>query len=168
MTRDEINTMAKNNAFIKVPEFEGENGAPGPFAQMRSWPIVQKFYTELRGKPIHKNDEVGRAATKVFLSNAFELFKIKCNTCNGFGHSAKFCTTWPRLKTAGGVNKHVQGWLKKAKDRCYKDIKPDGIGDPDILGCLANLPYDLPEGFVEKAKKGSKRKGKTLMKHEFV
>ena len=36
---------------------------------------------------------------------------------------------------------------------------------PDVLGCLAQLPYELPEGFVEKAKKGTRRAAKALAKN---
>ena len=165
--------MADKNAYTCVESLEdtkNEAGAIqyGPYKNVRSWPLMEKFYTELKAKPALNTDKPAIAAIEVFLSNAHELYKVKCNVCNGWGHSAKFCTTWPRVKTAAGANKHVQSWLKSASSRVYKDVKPAPYQQPDILGCLAQLPYELPEGFLEKAKKGSKRNAKTLRKTEFV
>lgn len=105
---EEVEKLANDAAYTRVEALE-RNGAHW---DLRSWPLMEKFYRELQAKPIMKTDETGQAAIKVFLSNVGELFKVKCNVCHGWGHSTKYCPTWPRLKKAGGAHKHVQGWLK--------------------------------------------------------
>lgn len=164
MSLDQVRRIAEQNAFVRVASLEDN----GPRENLKSWPLICKFYRELQAKPVPSDNKPVPLAVELFLSNATELFKVQCNGCNGWGHTIKYCPTWPRVRKAAGPNKDVQGWLSQAAFRVYKDVKPGLVGGPpDILGVLSQLPYQLPEGFLEKGQ-GAKRKGKAVGKNGYV
>jgi len=122
--------------------------ADGKTTPLMSWPLMASYHTELMTAPAAKDGPVG-VANANFLNQVAELHKVQCRACSGYGHTAKFCASLPRIKAAMGSNPVSNGWLSRALERSYPNSRP-GVGSPDKLGVLALLGYKLPDGFLDK------------------
>lgn len=66
-----------------------------------------------------------KAAMTCLLHAAKELFRVQCRACSGYGHTHKFCSTLPRVRTAIGPNMQLTKWLNSSLERHYVNMRGD-------------------------------------------
>lgn len=151
LTGEELAALIAQEALTVVPQLVQGDGSS---TALMGWPLLAAYHTELMAAPAAKGGPVA-AANANFLNQVAELHKVQCRACSGYGHTAKYCASLPRVKAAMGSNPVANGWLSRALDRSYPNSRP-GVAAPDKLGVLAGLGYKLPEGFLDKDGKPKK------------
>lgn len=138
----EIKDLIAVRAHIDVPQLVvGDADKP-----LMNWALMRAFHTELTGNPAAKTNKGAVAALECFLEEAADLYKVQCRACSGYGHTAEYCPTLPRLQAAIGANPTVKCWLGRAVKRPYKNVRV-GV---DKAPAMLHLPYKLPNGFKNK------------------
>ena len=131
----------------EAPGFLDGNGKEKAFL---AWGFMAKYRGECLLDPLVKDAmspaalAVINGANQAFLAQVQELYQVRCPVCAGYGHTAGFCASLPRLRAAHGPNAQVTTWFNRALDRS------DNVEAKGDYRRLSTLRYTVPDGYFGK------------------